>query len=161
MVKGPKRTKARKLGGSTVKEAPVQGQPVGPRGDRPWRIRYSSRILTDYLDDIGHDALARARRAIDKKLKVNPEQYGAPLHSPLHGVFKLKASHVRIAYHVEAKRREVWVLMIGDRREIWEDRQEEILERLTRMPTEGESPRERPATSVDDLSGPRPARRKR
>ena len=73
-----------------------------------------------------------ARKAITKKLAAHPEQYGTRLHSPLHGLFKLKSSHMRVAYHIEKDLREVWVLVIGDRRTIWKDRQGEILDRLKR-----------------------------
>jgi mRNA-degrading endonuclease RelE of RelBE toxin-antitoxin system len=87
-------------------------------------------VLEEDVDEVGHAALALARTACEKKLAVDPEGYGAALHSPLHGLFKLKASHVRIAYHVETAAREVWVLMIGDRRDIWDQDQPEILDRL-------------------------------
>jgi mRNA-degrading endonuclease RelE of RelBE toxin-antitoxin system len=96
----------------------------------PWRVRFAERILAEDLKKIGRAALELARSAIDKKLKVEPERYGQRLHSPLHGLYKLKASHIRIAYHVEKARREVWVLMIGNRRDIWDEDQAEILERL-------------------------------
>lgn len=71
--------------------------------------------------------------AIDRKLKVDPRQYGERLGPPLVGLFKLKTSHVRIAYHVEESTREVWVLMLGDRRDIWRNRQGDIRERLERV----------------------------
>jgi mRNA-degrading endonuclease RelE of RelBE toxin-antitoxin system len=95
-----------------------------------WRVRFAERILSEDLKKIGHAALEVARGAIDKKLKVDPEMYGQRLHSPLHGLYKLKSSHIRIAYHVEKSRHEVWILMIGNRRDIWEQDQAEILERL-------------------------------
>src|SRR6185437_13356801 len=66
-------------------------------------------------------ALEAARKAIDKKLKVDPQQYGEFLHRPLQGFYKLKTSAVRIVYHVDAEAREVWVLAMGDRRDIWKD----------------------------------------
>jgi mRNA-degrading endonuclease RelE of RelBE toxin-antitoxin system len=96
----------------------------------PWRIRFAEAILTEDLAGIGHAALVVARNVIDKKLKVAPEQYGARLHKPLHGLWKLKTSHVRIVYHVEVAAHEVWILMIGARRDIWNEDQETILTRL-------------------------------
>jgi mRNA-degrading endonuclease RelE of RelBE toxin-antitoxin system len=96
----------------------------------PWRIRLAEAILTKDLAGIGHAALVVARGVIDKKLKVAPEQYGVRLHKPLHGLWKLKTSHVRIVYHVEVAAHEVWVLMIGARRDIWDEDQEAILTRL-------------------------------
>ena len=99
-------------------------------GDVRWRVRLARRILTDDIPRVGHDAYERAKQAITKKSPVAPEQYGAPLHSPLHGLYKLKSSHARVVYHVEVKAHEVWVLLIGDRSTIWDDREGEILERL-------------------------------
>ncbi|MDQ6831400.1 MAG: hypothetical protein M3081_21270, partial [Gemmatimonadota bacterium] len=96
-----------------------------------WTLRYSSRILTEDLPGVGHAALARAKAACEKKLAIAPEQYGDPLHHPLHGLRKLKTSHVRIVYHVEPIAHEVWILMIGDRRDIWDEEQDEVLARMT------------------------------
>ena len=66
-----------------------------------------------------------------KKLKSAPDQYGERLRSPLQGLWKLKASHLRIVYTIRAETREVWILMIGNRREIWDRDQGEILKRLS------------------------------
>lgn len=103
---------------------------VDPAAATPWRIRFAEAILTEDLAGIGHAALAVAKSVIDKKLKVAPEHYGARLHKPLHGLWKLKTSHVRIVYHVEVALHEVWVLMIGARRDIWNEDQDTILTRL-------------------------------
>lgn len=104
-------------------------------GDRraivpPWRIRFSRKLLTEDFHTVGHAAFQIARAAIEKKLTVDPQGYGTPLRSPLQGLYKLKASHIRIVYHVEPDTGEVWILMIGDRRDIWSERQAEILGRL-------------------------------
>lgn len=56
----------------------------------------------------------------------------------MHGLFKLKASHLRIAYHIEKSAHEVWILMIGDRREIWAEDQPEILIRFNALGTNSE-----------------------
>ena len=105
--------------------------PAAARKGRPWRVRVARRVLTDDVPQIGHAAFELARKAITKKLTKDPEQYGERLHAPLHGLYKLKASHVRVAYTVESSKREVWVLLIGDRRTIWESREGEILGRLS------------------------------
>jgi mRNA-degrading endonuclease RelE of RelBE toxin-antitoxin system len=94
-----------------------------------WTVRYAARILTDDLDDVGYAAFQMARKAIDKKLKVAPDQYGENLHDPLHPFRKLKASHIRIVYRVNPDEADVLILMIGDRRDIWDTEQTEILDR--------------------------------
>lgn len=132
---------ARRRGKS--RSTPASSPAAGPEAAKsPWRVRFAEEILSQDLKKIGHAALQVARNAIDKKLKVDPEQYGERLHSPLHGLYKLKASHVRIAYHIEKAAGEVWILMIGDRRDIWDQDQTEILKRLgiVRVQVDRESP---------------------
>ncbi len=109
-------------------------------------MRVAKRVLTDDVPEIGHAAYERAKKAIKKKLTTAPEQYGEMLHAPLHGLFKLKSSQIRIAYHVETQAREVWVLLIGDRQAIWDTRQGDILERLAEQKTarQADQRRERP-----------------
>jgi mRNA-degrading endonuclease RelE of RelBE toxin-antitoxin system len=99
----------------------------------PWRLRYSPQILADDLREIGHDAYDTAKKAIKKKLPVDPHQYGDRLGPPLVGLWKLKASHIRVAYHIQESVREVWVLLIGDRDVIWDRHEDEILGRLDVM----------------------------
>ena len=115
---------------SSGKGAKASAAPADRPAVAPWRLRYSARILTDDIDEVGHAALVLARTACEKKLGAAPELYGAPLHHPLHGLRKLSVSHVRIAYHVEVEAHEAWILMIGNRRNIWDEDQGEILERL-------------------------------
>lgn len=71
--------------------------------------------------------------AIDKKLPLDPHQYGDGLRPPLDGLYKLKSSHVRIVYHIEDADHEVWVLMMADRSVIWDRHEGEILGRLGMM----------------------------
>jgi mRNA-degrading endonuclease RelE of RelBE toxin-antitoxin system len=120
---------ARRGGKPKREEAAPAAADASPQ-EGPWHARFAERILSEDLKKIGHAALEVARAAIDKKLKLDPEKYGQRLHSPLHGLYKLKASHIRIVYHVEKTTREVWILMIGNRRDIWDEDEAEILDRL-------------------------------
>jgi hypothetical protein len=60
-------------------------------------------------------------------LPVAPDQYGDGLGPPLTGLWTLKSSHVRVAYHIEVSAHEVWILMIADRDVIWDRHEAEIL----------------------------------
>jgi hypothetical protein len=64
---------------------------------------------------------------------VDPHQYGDGLRPPLDGIYKLKSSHLRVAYHIEEAAHGVWVLMIGDRDVMWNRHENEILDRLSAM----------------------------
>lgn len=122
--------------GAAGKATPSSSDARAPKAPpAPWKLRYSERIIDDDLDDIGRAAYDVAMAAIDKKLKIDPHQYGDGLGPPLAGLMKLKASHVRVAYHIEDDAHEVWVLMLGDRQDIWKKREGDILERLASVKT--------------------------
>jgi mRNA-degrading endonuclease RelE of RelBE toxin-antitoxin system len=97
----------------------------------PWRLRFSSRILTDDLPAIGDDAFERATAAVRAKLASHPEEYGERLRAPLQGLYKLRVGHLRIAYRIARSSHEVWILMIGDRKTIWSRRVPELQDRLS------------------------------
>ncbi|HWZ57340.1 MAG TPA: hypothetical protein VNW46_00085 [Gemmatimonadaceae bacterium] len=125
--------------GKKQKRAPGQpaeapGSASLATGPEPWRIRYSTDILDEDLDQIGHAALVEAKKAIDKKLTVDPQGYGEPLGDPLRGLLKLKSSKVRVVHQVLSAEREVRVLMIRARKTIWKREQATILARLRVRP---------------------------
>lgn len=132
-----------KAGGESPKKPPPTPE--------VWKLRFSARILNEDLGELGHAAYENARKAIQKKLPVDPHQYGEGLRPPLGGIHKLKSSHVRVAYHIEESEHEVWVLMIADRNVIWDRHEDEILGRLGAMV---ESQRQRRAARSETDEGP-------
>lgn len=141
---------ARGGGSKGERSAGSSPPPAGEPPSRPWKVRFSARIVDEDLDALGEAAFEVAMAAIDKKLKVSPEQYGDGLGPPLAGLYKLKASHIRVAYHIGQATHEVWVLMLGDRQDIRKTRQGGILERLqmvkSRIAREADRRREDEAT---------------
>jgi mRNA-degrading endonuclease RelE of RelBE toxin-antitoxin system len=103
------------------RRAPLADAPEEKPPPHPWRIRFAKSVRDTDFQTLSSSAVEAARKAIDKKLKRDPQQYGEFLHRPLQGLYKLKTSAIRIVYHVDAEAREVWVLAIGDRRDIWQD----------------------------------------
>lgn len=163
---GDRRSGAGQPKGGSRATRPGTAKPPSPapRGGRapkaattptPWRLRYSERIIDEDLDDIGRAAYDVAMAAIDRKLKVDPHQYGDGLGPLLAGLMKLKASHVRIAYHIEDDAHEVWVLMLGDRQDIWKRREGDILERLATVKTRIADEATRRSAAVEQKA-PRP-----
>jgi mRNA-degrading endonuclease RelE of RelBE toxin-antitoxin system len=128
----PNSGKKQKRASGQSAEAPRSASPA--TSPTPWRIRYSSKILEEDLDQIGHAALAEAKKAIEKKLAVDPHGYGDKLGHPLQGMLKLKSSKVRVVYEILAAPREVKVLMIRARKTIWKREQATILARLRTNP---------------------------
>ena len=94
-----------------------------------WKIRYHRNVKDCDAPDMGHAAMQQVRKVIDKKLKVDPYNYGEPLRRDLKGLHKLKTSDMRIAYQIMPERHEVWILMIGNRRDIWSAEEQSIVSR--------------------------------
>jgi mRNA-degrading endonuclease RelE of RelBE toxin-antitoxin system len=110
----------RKSGGHRPKRRLI-ADAAEPEPQRPWQIRFVESVIETDAHDIGNAAMAIALKAIDKKLKIDPLQYGDRLHRPLHPLFKLRSGDVRIVYRVEEETRQVFILAIGNRRDIWDD----------------------------------------
>jgi mRNA interferase RelE/StbE len=77
-----------------------------------WQILYHPEIDKD-LSRIGKSRAKRAIRAIDEKLLVEPEKFGAPLRKGLTGLRKLRVADIRIVYRAEKKRIEVLIITVG------------------------------------------------
>jgi len=79
-----------------------------------WQILYHPDVAKD-LGNIGRSRAKRAIRAIDEKLGVEPEKFGAPLRKGLAGLRKLRVGDIRIVYQVKKERIEVLIITIGKR----------------------------------------------
>lgn len=111
---------ARKKGGHRPKRRLI-ADAAEPEPQKPWQIRFIESVIDTDAHDIGNAAMEIALKAIDKKLKIDPLQYGDRLHRSLHPLFKLRSGDVRIVYRVEEETRQVFILAIGNRRDIWDD----------------------------------------
>jgi mRNA-degrading endonuclease RelE of RelBE toxin-antitoxin system len=79
-----------------------------------WQILYHPDVAKD-LGNIGRSRAKRAIRAIDEKLGVEPEKFGAPLRKGLAGLHKLRVGDIRIVYQVKKERIDVLIITIGKR----------------------------------------------
>jgi mRNA interferase RelE/StbE len=59
----------------------------------------------------------RLIRAIRKKLATKPRKYGEPLSGDFAGLWKLRVGQYRIIYKVEQNRIQVYVIIVGFRRD--------------------------------------------
>ena len=151
----PSRRRATETGGPDHRVTTTSSAKV----ELTWRVRVAARVLTEDVSRIGRDTYERARKAIQKKLTLDPEQYGERLHSPLHGLYKLTSSNIRVAYRIEVSTRDVWVLLIGDRQTIWDVREGEILDSFVEQ--RHSAPVQRSERDPSAGSAPPPAKRRR
>ena len=80
-----------------------------------YQIAYHINIQDDFMK-IGKSAAVMIRRAIDKKLKVDPEGYGEALTRDLRGLWKLKVSKYRVVYAIYEDIVTVFIVAIDHRR---------------------------------------------
>jgi len=80
-----------------------------------WEIVYDERAIKD-LDTLGNVTACRVLKAIEDKLKKDPESVGAPLRKPLNGCRKLRVGDTRIIYQVKDQSIKVIIIAIGPRR---------------------------------------------
>jgi len=79
-----------------------------------WKVLYHPEVDKD-LSRIGKRRAKRVIKAIDEKLLIEPETFGAPLRQGLTGLRKLRVGDIRIVYQVKKKRIEVLIITIGQR----------------------------------------------
>lgn len=74
-------------------------------------------VLKKDFKRIGSSDQRKIVRAIRKKLATNPREYGEPLGKDFAGLWKLRVGQYRIIYEIERDRIQVYVIMVGFRRD--------------------------------------------
>lgn len=82
---------------------------------------YSIQYLESVRDDLSGLPKAvkeKIRRAIEKKLMLNPVEFGKPLQYSLKGLRRLRVEDYRIVYQIEVETKTVLIVKIGHRKEV-------------------------------------------
>ena len=87
-----------------------------------WSVFYDERVVKKDIPALGTADKKRIREAIEKKLQQEPFHFGKPLSYSLYGVRSLRVGHYRVLYSLELEKKEVLILAIGHRSEIYEDK---------------------------------------
>ena len=82
----------------------------------PYSIRFHPEVPED-LRSLPANLRERILRAVESRLGVAPDRYGARLRQSLHGYWKLRVGDFRIVYEIVAH--EVRVYGVMDRREVY------------------------------------------
>ena len=83
-----------------------------------FEILYHPDVPAKDLPKISLDVKQRIKKAIETKLTLAPQNFGAPLRRTLKGYWKLRVGDYRVIYKVVDKA--VIVFRIGHRREVYE-----------------------------------------
>lgn len=85
---------------------------------------YSIQYLESIKDDLSglpKSIKLKIRKAIEKKLMINPVEFGKPLQYSLKGLRRLRVEDYRIIYQIEDETKSVLVVKVGHRKEVYED----------------------------------------
>lgn len=81
-----------------------------------------------YLDSVKHDlknlsksTKDKLKKAIEKKLMINPIEFGKPLQYSLKGLRRLRVEDYRIIYQINLESHVVLIVKIGHRKEVYSD----------------------------------------
>lgn len=85
---------------------------------------YSIQYLESVKDDLKGLSKAtkdRLKKAIEKKLMINPIEFGKPLQYSLKGLRRLRVEDYRIIYQIDLESKTVLIVKIGHRKEVYND----------------------------------------
>lgn len=82
----------------------------------------------EYLESVKEDLRVlqksvkeKLRKAIEKKLMLNPIEFGKPLQYSLKGLRRLRVEDYRIIYQIEVESKTILIVKIGHRKEVYEE----------------------------------------
>jgi mRNA interferase RelE/StbE len=86
-------------------------------------IMYTVEYLESVKEDIRRlpkSVRENIKRAIEKKLMLNPIEFGKPLQYSLQGLRRLRVEDYRIIYQINSKSKNILIVKIGHRKEVYD-----------------------------------------
>ena len=83
-------------------------------------IKYLPEVIKDQIPKPSLPARRRVKKAIEKKLMINPIAFGKPLKHSLEGLRRLRVDDYRIIYKIDEGIDRVIVVKIAHRKEVYE-----------------------------------------
>ena len=87
--------------------------------DEPYQIVVARPAARTIAQDLPESVAAAVVELITGPLLDNPRQLGAALRNELDGLWSVRRGTYRIVYRIDDARREVVVLRVGHRREVY------------------------------------------
>jgi mRNA interferase RelE/StbE len=84
-----------------------------------YRVEYLETVIKDDLPRLTKSVKIQIRKAIERKLKSHPIEFGKPLRYSLKGARRLRVGDYRVIYTIEPPDL-VLIVKIGHRREVYE-----------------------------------------
>jgi mRNA interferase RelE/StbE len=83
-----------------------------------YRLFYHPEVKTKDIPRLNRDVATRIQRAIENRLALEPQRYGAPLRRTLKGYWKLRVGDYRVVFRIV--KNEVWISAIMHRRDVYQ-----------------------------------------
>lgn len=85
-----------------------------------FEILYLPEVTTEQIPKLSLPVKNRTKKAIEKKLSVNPIAFGKPLRYSLKGLRRLRFDDYRVIYKIDENEDIVIILKIAHRKEIYD-----------------------------------------
>ena len=85
-----------------------------------FEVLYSEEVAQKQIPKLSLPVKRKLKNAIEKKLKIDPVAYGKPLRYSLKGLRRLRVEDHRIVYKIDSEKRQVIIVKIGHRKEVYE-----------------------------------------
>jgi mRNA interferase RelE/StbE len=89
-------------------------------GSKPYIVAYSDRVIAEDIPDLPRTMKALVKKAIEERLMVDPLGFGKPLRYSLKGFRSLRVGDYRIVYNISATDKEVFIVVIKHRKDVYE-----------------------------------------
>ena len=91
-----------------------------PGDNTPYTIHYLESVVTEDIPDLPKKMRELIKRAIETRLCIDPAGLGKPLRYSFIGHRRLRVGDYRIVYRIDAKKREVTVVLIKHRKDVYD-----------------------------------------
>ena len=86
-----------------------------------YKIEYLDEVVKKHIPALPSSAKKLIKRAIESRLMIDPISFGKPLRYSLSGHRRLRVSHYRIVYRIEATTKTVIIVAILHRKKVYKD----------------------------------------
>lgn len=85
-----------------------------------FKILYTSEVVSEQIPKLSAGVSRKIKKAVEKKLAIDPVAYGKPLRRSLKGLRRLRVEDYRVIYKIDHDQNQVIILMIGHRKDAYE-----------------------------------------
>lgn len=85
-----------------------------------YEIFYLPEVVKNQIPKLSLPVRNRIKKAIEKKLKIDPIAFGKPLRYSLKGLRRLRVEDYRVIYKIDEDIEKVIIIKVAHRREVYE-----------------------------------------